>query len=601
VAKWPTRGDPALVAIVFEGFFSRLSFGLISFALPLYAYQRFGLSVAVIGILLAFNLMVAIALKPFMGALADRVGMKPSFQGAILLRSAVSLLLAIATVPWQLFAIRGVHGVSISLRDPAANVLLAEVGGKKAVATAFAWYQTAKSVAGAIGKASAGIVLTLTASNFSLLFLIAFALSVLPVVVVARYVHDLPLEPERRPEETENGDVEPDEGRVSEARSDPTGSPAPRVLPFAGLGFLISGTAYMLANLFPIFAVEYAGLNEAQTGLIYLVSIAAMLCGPLFGWLSDHVSRRLVLSFRGAANVVSSVVYLVAPNFAGMAGGRAVDDLGKAAFRPAWGALMAHVAGFDRRRRARTMGSLSAGEDAGEVAGPILAGLLWSTWGVPVLLGVRIGLALVTEIYTLALTRSLVTSGPRRSAAQGDAVFDSPGTVKPTWIRRRWRGYDRKEVDRLLEDAAASFAQVLRRRDELDTRVAELEAELDSFRDSERLLGETIISAQRFADELRTEAKQESERFARKARANHERKKAAAERELETLRADIDRLRSLERDLRANLGSDLREALGLIENEKGDDGGPVRTTLKSERNSAEQNSFSVPTRGLKRL
>jgi hypothetical protein len=65
------------------------------------------------------------------------------------------------------------------------------------------------------------------------------------------------------------------------------------------------------------------------------------------------------------------------------------------------------VAGFDRRRRARTMGSLSAGEDAGEVAGPILAGFLWSVWGVPALLGVRIGLAVVTELYAVVLTRAL--------------------------------------------------------------------------------------------------------------------------------------------------------------------------------------------------
>jgi MFS family permease len=399
-----TRTNPALVAIVAEGFLSRLSFGLISFALPLYAYQHFGLSLTAIGLLLSFNLVVAIALKPFTGALADRIGMKPSLTGAIALRSAVSLLLAIATAPWQLFAIRGVHGVSISLRDPAAGVLLADAGGKKAVASAFAWYQTGKSVAGAIGKASAGVLLTLTAANFSLVFVIAFVLSALPILVVALFVRGRPAEEEH----------------VVEA----TPTAATRVLPFAGLGFLFSGTAYMLANLFPIFAVEYAGLNEAQTGAIYLISIAAMLCGPAFGWLSDNVSRRLVLSLRGAANVLSSLIYLVAPNFAGMAGGRAVDDLGKAAFRPAWGALMAHVAGLDRRRRARTMGSLSAGEDAGEVAGPVLAGFLWSTWGVPALLGVRIALAAVTELYALVLTRSL--EAPRASLPDLRGLPPSP-------------------------------------------------------------------------------------------------------------------------------------------------------------------------------
>jgi MFS family permease len=388
--------DPALAAIVAEGFFSRLSFGLISFALPLYAYQELGLSLTAIGFLASLNLGVAIVLKPFMGSLADRVGMKPSFTVAIGLRSVVSLLLVFATLPWQLFAIRGVHGVSIALRDPSANVLIAEQGGKKAVASAFAWYQTAKSLAGTLGKAGAGVLLAVTASSFSTVFGIAFLLSVLPVVVVARFVR------EPQPHESAAGEAA---RQAEQARG--AAMPSPRTLPFAGVGFLISGTAYMLANLFPILAVEYAGLTTAQAGLVYLIAPVVILTGPAFGWLSDNVSRKLVLSIRSVANVASSVLYLVAPSFAGVAAARAVDDLGKAAFRPAWGALMAHVAGFDRRRRARTMGSMSAGEDAGEFAGPILAGFLWSTWGVPVLLAVRIALAVVTEVYTLALTASL--------------------------------------------------------------------------------------------------------------------------------------------------------------------------------------------------
>jgi MFS family permease len=391
------RVDPALAAIVAEGFFSRLSFGLISFALPLYAYQELGLSLTAIGFLASLNLGVAIVLKPFMGSLADRVGMKPSFTVAIALRSVVSLLLVFATLPWQLFAIRGVHGVSIALRDPSANVILAEQGGKKAVASAFAWYQTAKSLAGTLGKAGAGVLLAVTASSFSAVFAIAFLLSALPVVIVARYL--------REPK----ADTDSPAAAVREAEEEAreTAPPPPRMLPFAGVGFLISGTAYMLANLFPILAVEYAGLTTAQAGLVYLIAPVVILTGPLFGWLSDNVSRKLVLSLRSVANVGSSVLYLVAPSFAGVAVARAVDDLGKAAFRPAWGALMAHVAGFDRRRRARIMGSMSAGEDAGEFAGPILAGFLWSTWGVPVLLAVRIALAVVTEIYTLVVTASL--------------------------------------------------------------------------------------------------------------------------------------------------------------------------------------------------
>jgi MFS family permease len=312
-----------------------------------------------------------------------------------------------------LFATRTLHGVSISIRDPAANALIADHGGKTAIASAFAWYQTAKSVAGALGKTAAGLLLAVTASNFSLVFGLAFVLSAVPIVLVARYVREAD---GRRVELDATGvavPLEEENERAAPARH------APPLFRFAGLGFLISGTAYMLANLFPVLAVEYAGLSEAEAGLIYSLSALVVLAGPAFGWLSDHVSRKLVLSFRSVANVGSSVAYLVAPNFVGMAGGRMLDDLGKAAFRPAWGALMARVSSFDRRRRARTMGYLSAGEDAGEAAGPIVAGFLWSTWGVTVLLAVRIVVAVAAELYTLMLTRSLHDLEGEASAPRG--------------------------------------------------------------------------------------------------------------------------------------------------------------------------------------
>src|SRR5205807_2309542 len=162
-----------------EGLLSRLSFGLISFTLPLYA-RHLGLSLTKVGILAALNSAVAVALKPLLGWAADRFGLKRTFVAAISLRSLVSLLLGFASVPWELFAIRSAHGLSMSLRDPSANALIAEHGGEKSVASAFAWYQTARTVAGSVSKAFAGILLTVTAANYPLVFFVAFALSVLP-------------------------------------------------------------------------------------------------------------------------------------------------------------------------------------------------------------------------------------------------------------------------------------------------------------------------------------------------------------------------------------------------------------------------------------
>jgi MFS family permease len=392
----------ALLAIVAEGFFSRLSFGLVTFALPLYAREEFGLSLAAVGFLAGFNMVVAILLKPLMGNLADRFGLKLSLNVSIVLRSVVTLLLAIAAMPWQLFAARGVHGVSVSMRDPAVGALLAEHGGKKQIAQSFAWYQTAKTFAGNASKIASGVLLSLTASNYTLVFLVAFVLSLIPLLVVVRYVR-------------ESAEV-PDSERVSAAQVSrpeppPQGVKRSTIAQFTGLGFLISGSAYMMNGLFPVFAVEYAGLTPAQASLIYAVSPIAALAGPGFGWLSDNFSRKLVLSVRSTANILSSIVYLLAPSFAGVAVGRALDDLGKAAFKPAWGALMAQLSEFDKKRRARLFGYMSSGEDAGEAAGPMIAGVIASAWGFPVLLGVRIGVAAVTEVYTVFVTHGLESDG----------------------------------------------------------------------------------------------------------------------------------------------------------------------------------------------
>ena len=84
----------------------------------------------------------------------------------------------------------------------------------------------------------------------------------------------------------------------------------------------------------------------------------------------------------------------------GVGASKLVDDTGKAAFRPAWGSVMAEVAAEQPHRRARVMAMIDTGEDAGDAAGPILAGWLLVLGGLPLMLGVRCGLAAVTEVWT---------------------------------------------------------------------------------------------------------------------------------------------------------------------------------------------------------
>jgi MFS family permease len=401
------RSNLSLLAIITEGLLSRLSFGIIGFALPLYA-RHLGFSFTQVGILVSLNSAVALCFKPLLGWVGDRCGLKRTFVTSIAMRSLVSLLLAFATGPFALYAIRSLYGVSMSLRDPSANALIADHGGKDSVASAFAWYQTARQVANSVSKALAGVILAVTASNYPFIFVVAFALSLVPVVLVILFVREPAIE-------------EPIPATESSARRE-NAAPAKvknSVLPFVGFGFLVAATAEMLSGLFPVIATEYAHLSKAQAGIIYTVStLIAIFSGPVFGWLADHVSRKLTLLVRSVANTLSSALYLIWPSYFGIGVARSIDDMGKAAFRPAWGALMAQISGADRKSRARTMSWLSMGEDAGGVAAPVLAGFLWSTYGIAVLMSARIVLAIVTEIYAVAIERSRHGSVEQAPAAK---------------------------------------------------------------------------------------------------------------------------------------------------------------------------------------
>ncbi|MGH3344254.1 MAG: MFS transporter [Carbonactinosporaceae bacterium] len=334
--------------------------------------------------------------------------------------SLLALCYGLAANSWQLYAVRAGHGLADSARDPAVASLLAESGGERKVASAFAWYQTAKTTAGSLGRGTAGLLITATGGSYGWVFGVAFILSALPLGVVARMVR----EPDREPDvPTSHAVHHHDAHHATYHEGGRRRTSAPDVGRFAVLGFLVAGTSGMLGALFPILATEYAGLTAAEAGALYLLTPVLALTGPGFGWLADRSGGRLVLSVRGLSNVASSLLYLVVPTWPGYLAGRACDDLGKAAYQPAWGSVMARVSSADRTRRARIMGVLGMGEDVGDLVAPLAAGLLWSLEGAAAVLLARAALGLVSEAYLWWVTRG----GGARTVSAHAAPPDRPG------------------------------------------------------------------------------------------------------------------------------------------------------------------------------
>jgi cell division initiation protein len=141
----------------------------------------------------------------------------------------------------------------------------------------------------------------------------------------------------------------------------------------------------------------------------------------------------------------------------------------------------------------------------------------------------------------------------------------TPGEIRHIDLRHAWfRGYREPAVDRLFTEIADSFEEVRRARDGLPDRVEKLEAEVAKHRELEALLRAALVSAERAAQDMKEQARRESDLIVREAQAESRRVARESATEKRRLEQDMVKIRA---QLRAALES-LGEWLGEKEAEK---------------------------------
>ena len=393
VATARLRAQPGLAVIIVEAFLARLGFSVITFALPFYALSL-GMSLGETGLLISLRIITSVLLKPFMGHAADRFGIKNVYVCSIAGRCLIALLFMFTSEPWHLFLVRALQGVTSAAREPTSAIMLIQNADEKRVARTFSWYASARSVGIAMGYPLAGAMLALTGDNYPFVFLFTTATSAVAFLLVWMLASDA------------SGSSQLDDLDTTPAT--PARLAVAAWLPFAALALLMAIPASMVQSLFPLIVAERTGLGKAEIGLIYTMSMGVVvIAGPLLGWVSDMISRRLVFAVRSVASVLSSVLYCVLPGFWGMTASRMVDDIGKAAFKPAWGSVMSDVTrNAGKLRRGRLVSYLDTAESLGEAIGPILAGVIWQNGGLLWLFGARIVLSVIAEIQAIRSLRA---------------------------------------------------------------------------------------------------------------------------------------------------------------------------------------------------
>jgi len=121
----------------------------------------------------------------------------------------------------------------------------------------------------------------------------------------------------------------------------------------------------------------------------------------------------------------------------------------------------------------------------------------------------------------------------------------TPVEIRHITLGKSILGYNRNAVDKLLDDIVVSFEDVWRARADLADKIELLEQELLRHRELETLLRTTLVSAERASQELKEQARREAETVLTEAHAEARRISRDAVGEVERLRGESRRIRSL--------------------------------------------------------
>lgn len=99
----------------------------------------------------------------------------------------------------------------------------------------------------------------------------------------------------------------------------------------------------------------------------------------------------------------------------------------------------------------------------------------------------------------------------------------TPLEIQKREFSRRWKGLDPVEVQTFLADVAEDMESLARENVDLETRIRSLEQENDEHRERERILKQTLLSAQQASEDIRSTARKEAELIIREAQDSAER------------------------------------------------------------------------------
>lgn len=137
--------------------------------------------------------------------------------------------------------------------------------------------------------------------------------------------------------------------------------------------------------------------------------------------------------------------------------------------------------------------------------------------------------------------------------------------VEKQEFTRKMRGFDPDEVRMFLKAVAEEVARLQLENQGLKDETGTLRARLEDFRERERTLQETLLTAQKMSEEMKGKSAKEAELLVKEARLKGERILEQAQDQLQLLENEIGRLRLEKEAFENRLRAAIEEHLALLD------------------------------------
>lgn len=141
----------------------------------------------------------------------------------------------------------------------------------------------------------------------------------------------------------------------------------------------------------------------------------------------------------------------------------------------------------------------------------------------------------------------------------------TPLDLRQTQFAAALRGYDKNEVRAFLAEAADDYEQALREIDRLKQELLRAEEALGEHREREVHLRNTLLTAQRLADQIRENAEQEARMTIREAEGRADLLLEKAQARLDEVEREIHELKLRRRDVEATLEASVSALTNALE------------------------------------